>query len=172
MKILCTWKLIKKEMNPDKISVRLSRVPRLAKMEIFHVFSVPSSSQRPEKYHQIFFQCVYNVSCRVSACLGLRIAMTTLVLHLCLYLLFPPPILPVDPETDVVVGYNYPREDQPFFRRATRQANPLIIPRSPIYFSLMHALDFATVVVSSYIWCIACFLWTPTFLHRNLNCLV
>jgi hypothetical protein len=68
-----------------------------------------------------------------------------------LYLLFLPPLFsPVDLETDGAAGYDYTVDDQPFAAEQQGKQPPLSIPISPISFPLILALDFATVLASSY----------------------
>ena len=67
-----------------------------------------------------------------------------------LYLLFLPLFLPVDPKTDAAAEPNYAPDDQPIAAEQQGKQTPLSIPISPILLTLMLALDFATVLVSSY----------------------
>jgi hypothetical protein len=59
---------------------------------------------------------------------------------------------PIDPETidASVFDYGYASEDSIYLSSIQASNPPLIIPISPIPFSLMLALDFATVIDCSY----------------------
>ena len=59
---------------------------------------------------------------------------------------FFPLFSPIDPETDSALVIDYVDDDS-LLARATRQANPLEIPISPISFPLMLALETATLYV-------------------------
>ena len=73
--------------------------------------------------------------------------MSCIMMHLfALYLLFLPLFSPVDPETDAAPEYDYTLEDQPLSAKLPGKQNPLDHSYIAHSFSLMHALDFATVV--------------------------
>ena len=54
------------------------------------------------------------------------------------------------PETDTAAVIAYTPDDQPFAAEQQGKQTPLSIPISPISLPLILALDFATVLVSSY----------------------
>ena len=76
-------------------------------------------------------------------------------MHLCcicmpLFILFPPPLLlSVDPETAAAPEDYFTPDDQYHPAELPGKQPPLIIPISPIPFSLILALDVATVIVLS-----------------------
>ena len=51
--------------------------------------------------------------------------MSCFVLHRCYYLLFLPPLLMVDPETDAAAGYIYDPADQSFAAEQQGKQTPL-----------------------------------------------
>ena len=77
--------------------------------------------------------------------------MSCIVLHMfvCIYCFFPL-FSSVDPETDAAAEYDYAIDVQPFAAKQQGKQPPLSIPISPISLPLMLALDFSTVLVSSY----------------------
>ena len=64
---------------------------------------------------------------------------------LCIYL-FPPLSSLVDLETDVASEYDYVADVQPLVAELPGKQTPLIISISPISFSPVLALEFATII--------------------------
>ena len=77
--------------------------------------------------------------------------MSCIVLHLfaCIYCFFPL-FSPVASETDAAAEYYYATDDQPFVAEQQGKQNPLDHSDITYSLSLMFALDFATVLASSY----------------------
>ena len=77
--------------------------------------------------------------------------MSCIVIASVLYMYcFFPLFSPVDPETDGAAGYDYTADDQSLPQSSKASNPPLSIPILPISFPLILALDFATVLASSY----------------------
>ena len=72
-----------------------------------------------------------------------------IVVFVCPIFIWSPHYFPVDPETPIDQGYDYVVDDPSFSAELPGKQPSLIIPISPIPFSLIHALDVAVVTILS-----------------------
>ena len=153
MKMFSIWKLLRKiQLIQMRRSVYLLDASNYLNMEHSPSGHLSDTGQEPGIPSRLNspFTCI--VQHYVRSTLVLLFAMSCLVMYLCaLYLLFLPPLLSGRPR-DWCCPCDRLRRRRSFFpfSGASRQALPLIIRISPIPFSLMLELDFATVIVCSY----------------------
>ena len=139
------------ETNPDTQPVRPPRIPNLSNSQL----SPSGSSARKRKTPGIFSRMSSPFTgityYRVRAPLTLLLVMSCITMHmLALYLLFLPPLLSLDTETDTAATqYDYGVDDPSLLPEQPGKP-PLWSSRYRPFNSLMLALDFATVIACSY----------------------
>ena len=113
------------EMNPDTQPVRPPHLPSITNTRLSPSGSSVRKRETQGILSRMFPPFVGITDYRVRAPLATLIAMSCIVMHLfALYLLFLPPLLLLDTETDAAATqYDYSVDD-PLLVRATRQANP------------------------------------------------
>ena len=89
------------ETNPDTQPVRPPRIPSIANTQLSPSGSSVRKRETPGIFSRMFPPFVGITSYRVRAHLASRFVMSCIVMHLfALYLLFLPPLLSLDTETD------------------------------------------------------------------------
>ena len=104
------------ETNPDTQSVRPPHTPNLSNSQLFPSGSSARKRETPGILSRMFPPFVGITSYRIRAHLALRIVLScTVVLMFALYLLFLPPLLSLDTETDAAATqYDYGVDDPSF----------------------------------------------------------
>ena len=93
------------EMNPDTQPVRLPRIPSIANTQLSPSGSSARKHETPGILSQMFPPFTGTTSYRVRAHLASRFVMSCIIMHLfSLYLLFLPPLLSLDTETDAAAA--------------------------------------------------------------------
>ena len=100
-------------MNPDTQPVRLPRIPSIANMQLSPSGSSVRKCETPRIISRMLPPFTGTTSYRVRAHLASRFVMSCIVKHLfALYLLFLPPLLSLDTETDATATqYDYSVDD-------------------------------------------------------------
>ena len=130
------------ETNPDTQPVHPPHIHSIANTQLSPSDSSVRKHETPGIRSGMFSPFTGTTSYRVRAHLASRFVMSCIVMHLFeIYLLFLPPLLSLDTETDVAATqYDYGVDDPLSLARATRQAPPLIT-RYRLLFSLLLALE-------------------------------
>ena len=130
------------ETNPNTQPVRPPRVPSTANMQLSPSGSSVRKRETPGILSRMFPPFTGTTSYRVRAHLASRFVMSCIDMHLfALYLLFLPPLLSLDIETDAALVIDYVDDDPPPCQSNQASKPPLSIPISPISFPLMLALE-------------------------------
>ena len=101
------------ETNPDTQPVRPPHIPNLLNLQLFTSGSSVRKRETPGILSRMFSPFTGTTSYRVRAHLASRFVMSCIVMHLfALYLLFLPPLLSLDTETDAAATqYDYGVDD-------------------------------------------------------------
>ena len=129
------------ERNPNTQSVRPSHIPSIENTQLSPSGSSVQKRETPGILSRMFPPFAGTTSYRVRANLAPRIVMSSIVmLMIALYLLFLPPLLSLDTETDAAATqYDYGVDD-PFLPELLGNPPPLIT-RYRLFFSLLLALE-------------------------------
>src|SRR3954463_6315429 len=130
------------EMNPDTQPVRPPRVPNLSNSQLSPSGSSARKRETPGILSRMFPPFTGIISYRVRARLASRFALSCIVMHLfALYLLFLPPLLSIDAETDAVAApFDYGVDDPSLLPEQPGKPPPLIT-RYRLLFSILLALE-------------------------------
>ena len=130
------------ETNPNMQPVRQPRVPSIANLQHFTSGSSVRKRETPGILSRMFPPFAGITSYRVRAHLASRFAMSCIVMHLfALYLLFLPPRLSLDTETDAAATqYDYGVGDPSFLLEQPGKPPPLIT-RYRLFFSRLLPLE-------------------------------
>src|SRR3954470_21339833 len=130
------------ETNPDTEPVHPPRIPNLSNSQLSPSGSSARKRETPGILSRMFPPFTGITSYRVRARLASRFALSCIVMHLfALYLLFLPPLLPLDTETDAVVTQYDCGVDDPSLSCQSNQASPPLITRYRLFFSILLALE-------------------------------
>ena len=101
------------ETNPNTQSVRPPHIPSIANTQLFPSGPSVQKHETPGILSRMFSPFTGTTSYRVRAHLASRIVMSCIIMHLfALYLLFLPPLLSLDTETDAAATqYDYGVDD-------------------------------------------------------------
>ena len=104
------------ETNPDTQPVRPPRIPSIVNTQLSPSGSSARKRETPGIISRMFLPFTGTTSYRVRAHLASRFVMSCIVMHLfALYLLFLPPLLSLDTETDAAATqYDYGVDDPSF----------------------------------------------------------
>ena len=129
------------ETNPDKQPVLPPHIPSIANTQLSPSASSVQKRETPGILSRMFPPFAGIPSFRVRAHLAPLIVMSCIVMHLlALYLLFLPPLLSLDTETNAAsTQYDYGVDDPSF--SAEFQANLPLITRYRLFFSILLALE-------------------------------
>ena len=122
------------ETNPDTWPVRPPRIPSIANTQLSPSGLSVRKRETPGILSRMFPPFAGITSYRVRAHLASRLVLSCIVMHLfALYLLFLPPLLPLDTETDAAAAapFDYGVDD-PSFSAELPGKPPLINPILPI----------------------------------------
>ena len=123
------------ETNPDTQPVRPPHIPSIANTQLSSFGSPVRKHETPGILSQMFFPFVGITYYRVRAHLAPLLVMSCIVMHMfALYLLFLPPLLSLDSETDAAATqYDYGADDpsllpeQPGKPRLDHQISPTLL---------------------------------------------
>ena len=129
------------ETNPDTQSVRPPHISNIPNTQLFPSDSSVRKRETPGIFSRMFPPFTGITSYRVRAHLASRFVMSCIVMHLlALYLLFLPPLLSLDIETDAAATqYDYDVDD-PSLLPEQPGKSPLIT-RYHLLFSILLALE-------------------------------
>ena len=129
------------EMNPDTQSVRPPHIPSIENTQLSPSGSSVRKRKTPGILSRMFSPFAGITYYRDWAHLASRFVMSCIVMHLfALYLLFLPPLLSLDTETDAATTqYDYGVDD-PYFPENQASPPPLITTYR-LFFSLLLALE-------------------------------
>ena len=121
------------ETNPDTRSVRPPHTPNLSNPQLSPSGSSARKHETPGIISRMFPPFTGTTSYRVRAHLAPRFVMSCIVMHLfALYLLFLPPLLSLDTETDAAATqYDYGVDDPSFLPEQPGKPPPLDHQISP-----------------------------------------
>ena len=130
------------ETNPDTQPVRSPRIPSIANTQISPSGSSVRKRKTPGILSRMFSPFTGTTSYRIGAHLASRFVMSCIVMHLfALYLLFLPPLLSLDTETDTTATqYDYGVDDPSLLPEQPGKPTPLIT-RYRLLFSILLALE-------------------------------
>ena len=122
------------ETNPNTQPVRPPRVPSIVNLQHFTSGSSVRKRETPGILSRMFPPFTGTTSYRVRAHLASRFVMSCIVMHLfALYLLFLPPLLSLDTETDAAATqYDYGVDDPSLLPEQPGKPPPLDHQISPI----------------------------------------
>ena len=130
------------ETNPDSQPVRPPRIPSIANTQLSPSGSSVRKRETRGILSRLFSPFIGITSYCVRAHLASRFVMSCIVMHLfALYLLFLPPLLSLDSETDAgATQYDYGVDDPSFSAELPGKPPPLIT-RYRLLFSILLALE-------------------------------
>ena len=130
------------ETNLDTQPVRPPRIPSIANTQLSPSGSFVRKCETPGIISRMFPPFTGTTSYRVRAHLASRFVMSCIVMQLfALYLLFLPPLLSLDTETDAAaIQYDYGVDDPSFSAELPGKPPPLIT-RYRLFFSILLALE-------------------------------
>ena len=120
------------EMNPNTQPVHPPRITSIANTQLSPSVSFVRKRETPGVISRMFPPFTGTTSCRVRAHLASRFVMSCIIMHLfALYLLFLPPLLSLDTETDAAATqYDYGVDD-PLSCQSNHASPPLDHQISP-----------------------------------------
>ena len=130
------------EKNPDAQPVRPPHIPSIANTQLSPSVSSARKRETPGILSRMFSPFTGTTSYRVRAHLASRFVMSCIVMHLfALYLLFLPPLLSLDTETNTAATqYDYGVDDPSLLPEKPGKP-PLDHQISPTLFSILLALE-------------------------------
>ena len=131
------------ETNPDTRSVRPPHTPNLSNPQLSPSGSSARKHKTPGIFSRMFPPLTGTTSYRVRAPLApLLVLSCTVLLMFVLYLLFLPPLLSLDTETDAAATqYDYGVDDPSFLPEQPGKPPPPLITRYRLLFSILLALE-------------------------------
>ena len=136
------------ETIPDMQPIRPPHTPSISNTQLSPSGSSVRKHRTPGILSRMFPPFTGITSYRVRTRLALPVVLLCTCL-LCIYC-FSPLFSPVDPEIDAAPEYDYTPDVQPISTELPGKQNPLDHSYIAYSFSLVLALEFATVFVSSY----------------------
>ena len=129
------------ETNPDTQLVRPPCIPSIANTQLSPSGSSVRKRETPGILSRMFSPFTGTTSYRVRAQLASGFVLSCIVMHFfALYLLFPPPLLSLDTETDATATqYDYDVDDHSFLPE--RSGKPPLITRYRLFFPILLALE-------------------------------
>ena len=130
------------KMNPNTLSVRPPHIPSIANTQLSPSGSSVRKRETPGILSRMFPPFAGITYYRVRPHLAPLFALSCIVMHLfALYLLFLPPLLSLDTETDAAATqYDYGVGDPSFLPEQSGKPPPLIT-RYRLFFSILLALE-------------------------------
>ena len=130
------------ETNSDTQSVRPPPPPNLSNPQLSPSGSSARKHETPGILSRMIPPLTSTTSYHVRARLAPRFALSCIVMHLfALYLLFLPPLLPLDTETDAAATqYDYGVDD-PLSCQSNQASPPPLITRYHLFSSILLALE-------------------------------
>ena len=120
--------------NPETQPVHPPYIPSIANTQLSPSVSVGRKRETPGTISRMFSSFIGTTSYHVRAHLASHFVMSCIVMHLfALYLLFLPPLISLDSETDAAATqYDYGVDDPSFSAELPGKPPPLINQISPI----------------------------------------
>ena len=131
------------ETNPDTQPIRPPHIPSIANTQLSPSGSSIRKRETPGILSRMFPPFAGITYYRVRAHLAPRIVLScTVVLMFAVYLLFLPPLLSLDTETDAAATqYDYGLDDPSFSAKLPGKPPPTLITRYRLFFSILLALE-------------------------------